>query len=121
LWDFLIDILLKNNFFGIICSVFISISQGKATHQREGYPLRPELIESAMYLYRATGDPYMLEIGEDILHAIEYSARTECGYATIRDVTTYGATINVSSFVKQLAYHSRAEHHYHASFIGLTG
>jgi len=41
-----------------------------------------------MYLYRATEDPYLLEIGEDILHAIEYSARTECGYATIKDVTT---------------------------------
>lgn len=68
--------------------IIINFIQGKATHQREGYPLRPELIESAMYLYRATGDPYMLEIGEDILHSIQYNARTECGYATIRDVTT---------------------------------
>lgn len=58
--------------------------QGKASHQREGYPLRPELIESAMYLYRATGDPYMLEIGEDMLKGIAYTARTDCGFATVR-------------------------------------
>ena len=45
--------------------------------------LRPEIVESAMYLYRATKDPYLLEIGVDILESIEYSARTPCGYATV--------------------------------------
>ncbi|CAL8104104.1 unnamed protein product [Orchesella dallaii] len=75
-----------------------NILQGKASHQREGYPLRPELIESAMYLYRATEDPQMLEIGEDFLHSIEHVARTECGYATIRDVTTMTLEDRMESF-----------------------
>lgn len=51
-----------------------------------------------MYLYRGTGDPYMLEIGEDILHSIQYNARTECGYATIRDVTTLTLEDRMESF-----------------------
>lgn len=59
------------------------IFQGEAGANREGYPLRPELIESVMYLYRATGDPYLLEVGKDILRSIQHSARTPCGYATV--------------------------------------
>ena len=42
-----------------------------------------ELIESTMYLYQATKDPYFLEVGRDILHSIETSCRTDCGYATV--------------------------------------
>ena len=42
-----------------------------------------ELLESAMYLYRATKDPFLLDIGIDTVEAIEHSARTECGYATV--------------------------------------
>lgn len=42
-----------------------------------------ELIESVMYLYRATGDPYLLQVGEDILRSIQHSAKTSCGYATV--------------------------------------
>lgn len=36
-----------------------------------------------MYLYRATEDPYLLHVGEDILKSIQHSARTSCGYATV--------------------------------------
>ena len=46
-----------------------------------------ELIESAMYLYRATQDPYFLEVGRDMLESIEHSARTPCGYATVSSTT----------------------------------
>lgn len=38
-----------------------------------------------MYLYRATGDPYLLEIGEDMLRSIQASAKTSCGYATVME------------------------------------
>ncbi len=31
---------------------FYNIPQSVASSKREGYPLRPELVESAMYLYR---------------------------------------------------------------------
>ena len=67
--------------------IFLFFLQGRASHLREGYPLRPELVESAMYLYRATGNPFMLEIGEDILHSIAHTARTECGFGTVSDIT----------------------------------
>lgn len=43
-----------------------------------------ELIEAAMYLYQATGDPYLLQIGVDMLESIEHDTRTKCGYATVR-------------------------------------
>ena len=42
-----------------------------------------ELIESTMYLYRATKDPYLLQIGIDIFESIEQNCRTKCGYATV--------------------------------------
>lgn len=57
--------------------------QNEAGVHRESYPLRPELIESVMYLYRATGDSYLLEVGEDILRSIQHSSYTPCGYATV--------------------------------------
>lgn len=62
---------------------FYNIPNGETSVNRESYPLRPELVESAMYLYRATKDPYLIEIGEDMLRSIQYSARTTCGYATV--------------------------------------
>ena len=42
-----------------------------------------ELIESIMYLYQATRDPFLLKAGVDIVEAIEHIARTSCGYATV--------------------------------------
>lgn len=63
---------------------FYNIAANEAGTHREGYPLRPELAESVMYLHRATGDPYLLEVGRDILRSIQHSARTPCGYATVQ-------------------------------------
>ena len=54
---------------------FYNVAQGGASAGREGYPLRPELAESAMYLYRATKDPFLLTLGEDMLRSIQHSAR----------------------------------------------
>ena len=48
-------------------------------HQR----LFAELIESLMYVYRASGDPVLLEMAVDMLEAIEHSSRTRCGYASV--------------------------------------
>nr|XP_054111047.1 ER degradation-enhancing alpha-mannosidase-like protein 2 isoform X6 [Callithrix jacchus] len=61
---------------------FYNIPQGYTVEKREGYPLRPELIESAMYLYRATGDPTLLELGRDAVESIEKISKVECGFAT---------------------------------------
>lgn len=42
-----------------------------------------ELIESILYVYRATRDPALIDMGVDILTSIEVSARTPCGFATV--------------------------------------
>lgn len=83
--------------FGFIPE-FYQIASGEPYSGRAGYPLRPELIESAMYLYRATKDPYFLEVGRDMLESIETSARTPCGYATIKDVKTHEKEDRMESF-----------------------
>ncbi|MEQ2213187.1 hypothetical protein XENOCAPTIV_010942 [Xenoophorus captivus] len=62
---------------------FYSITQGYTVDKREGYPLRPELIESAMYLFRATGDHTYLQFGLDAVESIERIAKTPCGYASV--------------------------------------
>ncbi|XP_017490438.1 PREDICTED: uncharacterized protein LOC108378644 [Rhagoletis zephyria] len=77
---------------------FFNIPLGEASANREVYPLRPELIESVMYLYRATQNQFLLELGEDILQTIEFSAKTRCGYATIRNVVTHEKENRMESF-----------------------
>ena len=77
---------------------FYNIPNAEAGVNRDSYPLRPELIESVMYLYRATGDPYLLEVGEDILKSIQYSAKTSCGYASIKNVRDHRKQDTMESF-----------------------
>ncbi|XP_077994104.1 ER degradation-enhancing alpha-mannosidase-like protein 2 [Glandiceps talaboti] len=77
---------------------FYSIVNGLPVDKREGYPLRPELIESAVYLYKATKDPFLLQIGRDILESIEASAKTKCGYASIKDVRSHKLDNRMESF-----------------------
>ncbi|XP_060800763.1 ER degradation-enhancing alpha-mannosidase-like protein 2 [Amyelois transitella] len=75
-----------------------NLGTGEASTSRESYPLRPELIESIMYLYRDTRDPILLQMGEDILKSIQHSARTPCGYATIKDVRDHRKEDRMESF-----------------------
>ncbi|XKL61291.1 hypothetical protein PGB90_008348 [Kerria lacca] len=77
---------------------FYNIIQQEVSTNRESYPLRPELIESVMYLYRATGNPYLLDIGVDILKSIQHSAVTSCGYATIKDCRDHSLDNRMESF-----------------------
>lgn len=51
--------------------------------KRSGYPLRPEFLESLFYLFRATRDPYLRVMAAEVIEAIEHSAKTDCGYATV--------------------------------------
>ncbi|GMS79020.1 hypothetical protein PENTCL1PPCAC_1195, partial [Pristionchus entomophagus] len=51
---------------------------------RDAYPLRPELVESMMYVYRATGDRRILKLAATVVDAIEEFARTPCGYSTVK-------------------------------------
>ncbi|TNN13630.1 ER degradation-enhancing alpha-mannosidase-like protein isoform 1 [Schistosoma japonicum] len=75
-----------------------SLTEEKAIKGREAYPLRPELIESILYVYRATRDPALIDMGVDILTSIEVAARTSCGFATVADVTKHTLEDRMESF-----------------------
>ncbi|KAK4056367.1 hypothetical protein OIO90_002510 [Microbotryomycetes sp. JL221] len=64
-----------------------------------GYPLRPEFIESNLYLYQATKDDWYLEIAERALHDINNRTRTECGFAAIHDLNSGRLEDKQPSFV----------------------
>nr|MDQ2970613.1 glycoside hydrolase family 47 protein [Acidobacteriota bacterium] len=53
-----------------------------------GYELRPEIIESAYYLFRYTRDPRYLEMGRTFFEALVAHCRTEDGYTVLKDVRT---------------------------------
>jgi mannosyl-oligosaccharide alpha-1,2-mannosidase len=48
--------------------------------------MRPETIESFMYLWRKTGDQKYRDWGWDIFQAFESQSRTPTGYVGLRDV-----------------------------------
>ena len=53
-----------------------------------GYQLRPEIIESAYYLYLDTHDPKYQQMGRTFFDAIKSECRTDTGYTTLRSVVT---------------------------------
>jgi hypothetical protein len=53
-----------------------------------GYPLRPEIIESAWYLRRATGDPAYLAMGAAFLDALVAHTATDAGFTVLTNVET---------------------------------
>ncbi|XP_074660113.1 ER degradation-enhancing alpha-mannosidase-like protein 2 [Tubulanus polymorphus] len=77
---------------------FYNIPKAEVHSNRESYPLRPELAESVMYLYRATNDPYLLQVAVDMLEAIETTTKTKCGYATIKNVNNLSLENRMESF-----------------------
>jgi hypothetical protein len=62
------------------------------------YPLRPELAESAYFLYQATKHPKYLDMGRDIYWALQNVTRVEKGYASVKDVSTGQLEDHMSSF-----------------------
>ncbi len=52
------------------------------------YPLRPEIIESAYYLYHSTHDARYLAMGQTFLESLVKYCRTEDGFAALKDVRT---------------------------------
>ncbi|BGP20642.1 hypothetical protein JCM10213v2_008805 [Rhodosporidiobolus nylandii] len=73
------------------------------THSRVaahlGYPLRPEYVESNMYLYQATKDDHYLELAEQILLDINARARVDCGFAAVKNLETGELEDKMPSFV----------------------
>uniref|UniRef100_A0A0D9V6C2 alpha-1,2-Mannosidase n=1 Tax=Leersia perrieri TaxID=77586 RepID=A0A0D9V6C2_9ORYZ len=65
---------------------------------QRSYPLRPELIESTYWLFKATRDHRYLDIGRDILASLQYGAKCPCGYCHISDVETHQQDDHMESF-----------------------
>src|SRR6476661_5753204 len=53
-----------------------------------GYPLRPEIIESAYYLFHFTKDPDYQQMGRAFFVGLLSNCRTDAGYTVLKDVTT---------------------------------
>jgi len=52
------------------------------------YYLRPEIIESAYYLFKYTENPEYLDMGRKFFHDIVKYCRVDAGYAMLEDVVT---------------------------------
>ncbi|XP_074322190.1 alpha-mannosidase I MNS4 isoform X3 [Apium graveolens] len=70
-----------------------SVQQGQRS-----YPLRPELIESTYWLYKATRDSRYLDAGRDMVASLQYGARCTCGYCHISDVEFHKQEDHMESF-----------------------
>ncbi|XP_047311146.1 alpha-mannosidase I MNS4 [Impatiens glandulifera] len=65
---------------------------------QKSYPLRPELIESTYWLYKATRDSRYLDAGRDMVASLQYGARCTCGYCHISDVEFHKQEDHMESF-----------------------
>lgn len=63
-----------------------------------GYPLRPEIIESAFYLHYFTNDPQYLRMGNAFFDDLVKYCRTPVAYAALKDVRTKQKTDDMESF-----------------------
>ncbi|EDV28158.1 uncharacterized protein TRIADDRAFT_20429 [Trichoplax adhaerens] len=63
------------------------------------HPLRPEFAESTYFLYKATRDPFYLEVGKSIVENLNNYARVPCGFAALKDVRTLSQEDRLDSFV----------------------
>lgn len=63
-----------------------------------GYPLRPEIIESAYYLYTYTHDPKYLDMGKTFFDSLVKYCRTDAAYAALSNVETKKQSDEMESF-----------------------
>jgi mannosidase alpha-like ER degradation enhancer 2 len=64
-----------------------------------GYPLRPEIIESAYYLFHFTKDPHYQVQGEEMWQDFVKYCRTDEGYAALKSVVTKDKADSMQSFL----------------------
>lgn len=65
----------------------------------EWYPLRPEFFESTYFLYRATKDPFYLNIGVHLLKDLKQRFKSNCGFAGFQNVITGELQDRMETFV----------------------
>ncbi|MBV9925994.1 MAG: glycoside hydrolase family 47 protein [Acidobacteria bacterium] len=64
-----------------------------------GYPLRPEIVESAYYLRHLTRDPRYLGEGAEMFEDFVRHCKTEAAYAALKNVETKEQEDNMESFL----------------------
>jgi mannosidase alpha-like ER degradation enhancer 2 len=64
-----------------------------------GYPLRPEIVESAYYLYHYTRDPVYLRMGQSMFRDFVKYCKTDSGYAALKSVITKEKSDSMQSFL----------------------
>ncbi|HEV8694413.1 MAG TPA: glycoside hydrolase family 47 protein [Lysobacter sp.] len=64
-----------------------------------GYPLRPEIVESAYYLYHYTGDAKYRAMGREFFEDFVRHCRTRHGYAALKDMQTKEKEDSMESFL----------------------
>lgn len=67
--------------------------------EHAGYPLRPEIVESAYYLYQYTKDPKYLVMGEQMFSDLVKHCRTDVAYAGLKSVVTKEKADHMHSFL----------------------
>jgi hypothetical protein len=63
-----------------------------------GYALRPEIIESAYYLYHYTRDPRYVRMGRVFFDSLKTYCRTDAGYAALSSVISKKKADSMESF-----------------------
>lgn len=74
------------------------LDYGNMTVTSPGYYLRPEIIESAYYLYHYTQDPRYLMMGQVFFDGLERYCRTPYGYTQLSNVVTKQQTDGMPSY-----------------------
>ncbi|GJM92971.1 hypothetical protein PR202_ga09480 [Eleusine coracana subsp. coracana] len=75
-----------------------NLATSSVQNGQRSYPLRPELIESTYWLFKATRDHRYIDVGRDILASLQYGAKCPCGYCHISDVETHKQDDHMESF-----------------------
>ena len=76
-----------------------SIDYAKMQVRSPGYALRPEIVESAYYLYHYTGDARYRGMGKEFLRDFVRHTRTGHGFAALRDVRSKEKEDSMESFL----------------------
>ncbi|HMK39737.1 MAG TPA: glycoside hydrolase family 47 protein [Bacteroidota bacterium] len=74
------------------------IDYSTMTATDSGYALRPEIIESAYYLYHYTGDERYLRMGKVFFDSLRTYCRTDAGYAVLSSVISKKKADSMESF-----------------------
>ncbi|XP_054713818.1 ER degradation-enhancing alpha-mannosidase-like protein 3 [Uloborus diversus] len=90
--EMLYQVMQRHNFLPEAFTVDFQVHWGQ-------HPLRPEFVESTYFLYKATNDPYYLEVGKKVLNSLQTHARVACGFAAVKDVRTGSHEDRMDSFV----------------------